>query len=231
MSPEEIQFLVGLLPGFSVGVLVAAGVGYLLVKHFASGYLGQKGKNLADKEDIARLTHEVEQVKRQHAEVLEAVRFRNQLRLAGVDRRLQAHQEAFALLWALVDQMHAPDVREQVQACVKWWQQNCLYLEPSAREAFVDTYSMVSAHDSLMRASLSKTEAEVEQLGETMAAIHRNWERIMDSINVVLEAVALPPLSANEEAALRPPERASSLLREEIVDLRLRNERGEHTNG
>jgi len=229
MSPEEIRFAWSLVPGFGIGVVVAGLVVYLLAKHFMPGYLAQKGKNLADKEDIARLTHEVEQVKRQHAEVLEAVRFRNQLRMAGIDRRLQAHQEAFALLSALVDQMQAPDVREQVQECVKWWQKNCLYLEPDARQAFVDAYSLVSAHDSLMRASFS--ESEVEEFGEAMSAIHRNWERIMDSINVILEAVALPPLSADEEAALRPPEPVSRLQREEIVDSRHTNVRGEHTNG
>lgn len=229
MSAEEIRFAWSLLPGFGFGVVAAGLVVYLLAKHFMPGYLAQKGKNLADKEDIAALTREVEEVKRQHAEVLEAVKFRNQLRMAGIDRRLQAHQEAFALLSALVDQMHAPDVREQVQECVKWWQKNCLYLEPDARQAFVDAYSLVSAHDSMMRASFS--ESEVEQFGETLVTIHRNWERIMDSINVVLEAVALPPLSANEEAALRSPEPATSLRREEIVDLRRRNERGEHTNG
>ncbi len=216
MSVEEIRFVWGLISGFGSGGAIAGLLVYFLAKHFMPGYLAQKGKNLADKEDIAALTRKVEEVRRQHAEMLEAVKFRNQLRMAGIDRRLQAHQEAFALLSALVDQMQAPDVRERVQECVKWWQKNCLYLEPDARQAFVDAYSLVSAHDSMMRASFS--ESEVEQMGETLVTIHRNHGRIMDSINVVLEAVALPPLSANEESALRSPEAAPSLLREEIAN-------------
>ena len=84
-------------------VLVFCG-GAFLGKYLPS-YLSEKGKNLATKEDIAEITREVERVKSESRErlegILEHLRYRNQLRLAALDRRLQAHQEAYALLGKL----------------------------------------------------------------------------------------------------------------------------------
>lgn len=208
MTPEEISFLVGLLPGFGVGALVAAGVGYLLVKHFASGYLGQKGKNLADKEDIANLTRQVEEVKRQQAEMLEAVKFRNQLRMAAIDRRLQAHQDAFTMLRELVKHAHGPELGKQVILCQDWWEKNCLYLEPQARQAFSDAYSSASAHQGLLQAAQYTNHASPEQAKENVENITRNWARLMGALNVVLDVVALPPLTTTEVDALKTETRA-----------------------
>ncbi|MDR6887865.1 MULTISPECIES: hypothetical protein [Variovorax] len=204
MTPEEIKFLVGLLPGFGVGVLVAAAVAYLLVKHFASGYLGQKGKNLADKEDIADLTSQVEEIKRQQAEMIEAVKARNQLRMAAVDRRLQAHQEAFALLRVLMQQAHGPELGKQVMACQEWWEKNCLYLEPQAREAFSNAYFAANVHQTLLQASQFQMNASPEQAKQGIENITTNWARVTGALNVVLESVALPPLTLKEADPIKP---------------------------
>jgi hypothetical protein len=52
MSPEEIQSVVNILLRYGFGGIVAGLVVFLLVKHFLPGYLSEKGKNLATKEDI-----------------------------------------------------------------------------------------------------------------------------------------------------------------------------------
>ena len=72
--------------------IIAAGCG----AYFGT-YLREKGKNLATKEDLAELTRIVEAIKNEHAKELEVVKGRQQLRMAALDKRLQAHQEAFAL--------------------------------------------------------------------------------------------------------------------------------------
>ena len=83
-----------------VSLVLVFCVGALFGKYLPS-YLSKKGENLATKEDIAEITREVERVKSEHTERLEGIaehlRYRNQLRLAALDRRLQAHQEAYAL--------------------------------------------------------------------------------------------------------------------------------------
>jgi hypothetical protein len=61
----------------------------------------------------------------------------NQLRLAAIERRLQAHQEAYALWRKLVfsgDDYETTD--PVVIECRAWWNNNCLYLTPGARQAF-----------------------------------------------------------------------------------------------
>ncbi|WP_198086270.1 hypothetical protein [Variovorax sp. E3] len=130
MTPEEINFLRSTLSGFGLGTFLAAGVAWFAIKFYATPYMGRKAQNLADKEDIAALTQQVEQVKRQHSELLEAVKFRNQLRMAAVDRRLQAHQDAFTMLRELAKDAHGPEIGKRVTACQEWWEKNCLYLEP-----------------------------------------------------------------------------------------------------
>lgn len=47
MSLEEFAVLKATLAGFGAGAIVAGAIAYLLCKHFLSGYLSEKGKNLA----------------------------------------------------------------------------------------------------------------------------------------------------------------------------------------
>jgi hypothetical protein len=66
MTPEELAALKSMLTGFGAGALVAGGVAYLVVKHFLSSYLSEKGKNLATREDIEEITRKVEGVRTQY---------------------------------------------------------------------------------------------------------------------------------------------------------------------
>jgi F420-dependent methylenetetrahydromethanopterin dehydrogenase len=72
-------------------------------------YLGKKGENLADKEDIAKITREIEQVKSQYQEKLQEIilqnnkmlqqqEWENQIKLVALEKRLEKHQEAYSLL-------------------------------------------------------------------------------------------------------------------------------------
>lgn len=59
------------------------------------------------------------------------------LRLAAVERRLAAHQEAYALWFELLSALHRPDeCHAVVVKCQSWWKQNCLYLDPKSRREF-----------------------------------------------------------------------------------------------
>ena len=102
---------------FAAILLVATGVALLLWRSFFPSYLSEKGKNLATKEDIAEITKQVEgakeiystrlkELEHQNALVLEQLKAQQQLRLAAVERRLAAHQEAFTLWRRLVNAAH-----------------------------------------------------------------------------------------------------------------------------
>ncbi|MEK7716990.1 MAG: hypothetical protein AAB322_04465, partial [Pseudomonadota bacterium] len=49
------------------------------------------------------------------------------LRLAAVEKRLAAHQEAFALWCRLLSDLHNRDrLHDTAVECQQWWQKNCL---------------------------------------------------------------------------------------------------------
>ena len=190
MTLEELAALKAMLAAFSVGALVAGGVAYLVVKYFLSSYLSEKGKNLATREDIEGITRKVEDVRTQYLSLVEELKARHQLRLAAVDRRLQAHQEAFTLWRKVMAATHTDDIGKVVIDCQSWWEQNCIYLEPGVREAFVTAYGAANDHNSLVKGRVE------------VSVIQSNWKSITAFPNVLFQAIQLPALSELEAKAL-----------------------------
>lgn len=184
---------------------ISGAVLYRVAARFLSGYLPEKGKNLATKEDVGRITDIVEEVKREHAEQMREVSHRfdlmleekkssNQLRVAALDRRLDAHQQAFALWRKLFNSIHGPDITDVVIECQNWWDNNCLYLEPAAREAFANAYAAADLH----RAILENSRRDCVAIEE----ININWKIITDAAEIITSSVALPGLTSAETAAI-----------------------------
>lgn len=179
--------VLALLTITSIGVLV------LVVRSLLPAYLGEKGKNLATKEDIAEITRRIEDVKTQHALVIEASKATHQLRLAAIDKRLQAHQEAFELWREMMTVVHqeANLTGPIVMKCQEWWNRNCLYLEPKARDAFSLAYSSIGHHRGLI---VARTDVE---------AIKSNWLNIIGAGDIIVRAVELPGLTEPERGDLQ----------------------------
>lgn len=119
---------------------------FMYIKHYIPKYFEEKAKNTATKEDIQGITNKIEEIKAQYQLLLENYKAKHSLRMAAIEKRLAAHQEAFCL-WrklngALNDEIRLADL---VFECDKWWGENSLYLEPEARQAFLDAW--VSAKD------------------------------------------------------------------------------------
>lgn len=166
----------------------------LLILNFARAffpaYLGKKGQNLADKEDIAQITREIEGVKSGYAMVAEQFRAQHQLRLAAVERRLEAHQEAYALWSKLMKGPLTDQWGALIAECQHWWSSNCLYLEPDAREAFSDAYF----HASLVLAQMKS--------GGPIPVTAVDWAKISGAGERLARAVALPGLTSAEGRVL-----------------------------
>jgi hypothetical protein len=187
--------IISILSGFGIGAAVASFIAWLLLKNYLPSYLSEKGKNLATKEDIALITREVEEVRHEYTTLVEELRARQQLRMAAVDRRLQAHQEAFTHWRSLFS--NPLEAGSNVATCEAWWEKNCLYLEPSVRQAFVVAYS--NAH---MRDEFVRIRAEAKLITEA-------WGKVMAFPDILFNAVQLPPLTEAEIKALQqePPAR------------------------
>jgi hypothetical protein len=145
MSAEEIQIIFNFLLRYGFEGIIAGFIVFLLVKLFLPGYLSEKGKNLATKEDISKITDDIEKVKSTYNQLLETLKAQHQLRLAAIDKRLQAHQEAFCL-WRKINNALGTDLLpEIIKECDDWWGNNSLYLEAEPRKAFLAAW--VSARD------------------------------------------------------------------------------------
>ena len=173
----------------TVYTVVGSGAGsalavWLFFKSFFSSYLDEKGKNLATKEDIAAITHEVERVRLDYSELLEQMKARHQLRLAALDKRLAAHQEAFTL-WRELYTAAGPDMDKMAEKCKDWWNHNCVYLEPKVRDGFLEAINQEYMH----RARMAANPHDATKL------ISDHMGKMFAFPNLLFEAIQLPPLA------------------------------------
>lgn len=178
------------ISGLGIGTLLETGVLWLLAGKFLPAYVIAKAQNVATKEDIAEITDQVEKVRAQYTASLETQKSIHSLRMAALDRRLQAHQEAFTLWRGIIGSVHTPEVGRAVLECQAWWEKNCVYLEPEIRTAFVDAYQAASTHAALLQ---DRGHPEL---------VKENWLRITSFPNMLFAAVKLPELSTVETKAL-----------------------------
>lgn len=183
---------------------IFAGVCTLLYRSFMPAYYSEKGKNLATREDIALITKEIEAVKsaygaqlkeleHQNALLLEEVRGKHQLRLAAVDKRLEVHQQGYTHWRKLMANLQSKEIGAIVFECQTWWENNCLYLSPSAREAF-----MVAYHSAMIQKSLYEARSDGN-------ALKNNLERIAAAGKELVAGVALPSLGESETKNVAAP--------------------------
>ena len=181
------------------GIIVAALVGAAV--WFLRPYLARKGENLATKQDIEHLTRAQEGVKSEFNLLLEMQRSEAQLRLAVVEGRFQAHQEAHSLWIKLVGNVHSDDIGKVVMECQSWWVENSLYLDPDARKAF---------RSALFAANNNRDFLVGPRDAEHIKLINDNWREIMEAGAIIEAAVNLPSLAESE--IRRPGEAAPSAL-------------------
>lgn len=192
MTIDELKLLLTYVGAFGIGGVIFLGVAWLFLRSYLPSYFSKKAENLATREDIAAITHQIESVKTQYAVLIEETKAKHQLRMAALDRRLQVHQEAFTLWREIPGGVHTEEIGKVVLKCQEWWEKNCLYLEPEVRDAFVAAYSAAHSHHAYVQAR-----AESKILTE-------NWELITKFPNVLFEAIQLPPLTEAEAKALIP---------------------------
>ena len=181
---------------FVLGAIVTA-VLVLLWRSFFPAYFAEKAKNLATKEDISAITGEVEKVKalyagqlkgleHQNSLLLEELRSRNQLRMAALEKRLDAHQHAFTLWRILLEKAHEGDTVHIVGECQAWWDRNCLYLSADARLAFNKAY-FAAVHLRAVSKDPSNPEAAIQYM-----------QHIQDAGSAIVAGVELPSLGERE---------------------------------
>lgn len=121
---------------------------------------------------------------------------RHTLRFAALDKRLQAHQEAFGLYRRAQQVIHQPaELESRIAACLEWYNDNGLYLEPSARTAFWSAYyATLNYHSGVRREPYDPK------------GFKEDRTTINSALSSIAEAVGLPSLRDEEVA---PPDSGS----------------------
>jgi len=102
----------------------------------------------------------------QHGEFLEGLRSKQQLRMAALEKRLEAHQQAFTFWRKLMFEANSRAVITTVNDCQEWWERNCLYLSSDARAAFRQAYFAAADHPSF----LAGTGGAIRKAGEAIVS-------------------------------------------------------------
>ncbi len=164
-----------------------------MFKSFFGEYLGGKGKNLATKQDVAEITRRQEEAKLEVDEIRERLRSESQMRVAAVEKRFEAHQQAHTLWFELWRSVHHKNGHDVVMKCQRWWYAHSLYLEPEPRAAFKAAYMAAADHPTYLKGPRDQEQSKT---------IRSNWRVIMAAGEAIERAVKLPPLAASELTAV-----------------------------
>ena len=153
---------------------------------FIGIYLRKKGDNLATKEDIGRITDTIEGIRTYYAKELEDIKSVQSLKLAAIDKRLEAHQKAYSLWIKLVRDTHQEEkINQTVMDCQEWWDANCLYLTSRARIAFKHATICAFDHVGYLRA-------------RDVNLVKQNWADIKRTGELILQGDSLPSFGDHE---------------------------------
>lgn len=192
MEEEVIREIISLLKDIKGGVPISAISLFLLgiivlITSILGSYLKIKGQNLAIKEDIADITRKVEGIKIDYAKELEDFSHHNKLKMAALDKRLAAHQEAYKMWLQLRRFVHNKEKSiDIVIKCQIWWEENCLYLDKDAREAFISACHAVALHSDLIVGEVPKEE------------VSENWKIINGGGEAIIRGAGLPSFGKDE---------------------------------
>jgi hypothetical protein len=116
---------------------------------------------------------------------------KHQLRLAAADRRLEAHQQAYALWRKLIATVHdEKEIHNVVRECQQWWDNNCLYLSPDARRRFRFAYVCAASHNDYVK---DRSNPKL---------VTENWVNITDAGEAIVKGVELPTLGEDEATTI-----------------------------
>nr|WP_321269644.1 hypothetical protein [uncultured Tolumonas sp.] len=151
----------------------------LITKNFLPAYASEKGKNLAQIEDIGHITSIIEQIKHDNSIIIENTKHYRHLSTSIMDVRIKIYQEAF-YWWAKI--MRANDegeINDLLSDSSDWWNKKCLYLDSTVRDEFLKM--------STLRRSLHQT-SDVSEKSEIL-------NKLYVLPNAIFEAINLPPIT------------------------------------
>lgn len=184
--------------------LIGLGVLGALIKFFPAGYLGEKGKNLATKEDVAEITDRIERVKGQYSAELEATkaelssklkthgfRYEKEFQVLEIlsERLVRVRDCSRALrpIMDLVDPAKSKDEIKSERLKASWESRRDLYLIRETKRPFFpeDIYQAILAVEKV--ASTEAIRYQYQELGEDGVDFRKYWEEAETNQQAVSE--------------------------------------------
>jgi hypothetical protein len=175
-----------------------------LVAPFVPGaiqtFINEKIKGLANKHDIEQLTQKVEEARLFYQKGLEDHKTDNRLRLSVLERRFQAHQEAYRLCYVIINDS-AENTKQNYQSICDWWPGNCLYLDPKPRECVLE--AVFGAFLIVNWNTDGRTDYDDEGYREALRETSRGINLIHAALQSLEEAVGVPPIAGSKVDQMR----------------------------
>lgn len=183
-----------LTPYLTLSFLLSAMGGF--AGAYFTGYLRKKGEDRAVKESLDEFTRIAEGIKHDYNMLAEQFRANQTHRFLAAEKRLETHQQAFVEWRAVFDSIDdRGSLYPAVENARRWWNANCLYLDPKARHAFNEGLNAV-----VQWATFNSSNEEHE----------RQWNVFYETPVAIFNAAQVPPL-AKDELPRQPPQVAGAL--------------------
>jgi len=121
---------------------------------------------------------------------------KDKFRFAAIERRLEAHQEAFKFWYELLSVIHKPGENKVKQDVLNeaydFWENNALFLEKRTRKNFREAINIVSFYHGDLIYEREATEPEDKRKAKQRYI--ENWYYFMDLIDIIQQEVELEPL-------------------------------------
>ncbi|MFA6978121.1 MAG: hypothetical protein WC209_02260 [Ignavibacteriaceae bacterium] len=128
---------------------------------------------------------------------------KTKFRLVAIEKRLQTHQEAFAMWYKLIEVIHS-NIEAKNNVIIEarnFWINNCLYLEKNTRREFNEVINLVS--DYSQKLQMTKDEPNPDEKAKLREDYLNDWKRIFDLTGIIQSEVELKPIVLKIEI---PPE-------------------------
>jgi len=122
--------------------------------------------------------------------IINRTNYQKQLKLAALEKRLDAHQKAFSIWRRIVFNLYKDTIGDVVIEAQNWWENNCLYLGVKSRAAFFHCLNF-AVHHSDMRKSRNREYDYKKEIKES-------WDTIMLPGKTLVEEVNLPSFGEEE---------------------------------
>ncbi|MFA5805047.1 MAG: hypothetical protein WC879_10425 [Melioribacteraceae bacterium] len=125
---------------------------------------------------------------------------KDKYKLVAIEKRLEAHQQAFNHWRKLLLVIHGRDIEQTTRTlkdAQEFWNLNCLYLENKTRKDFAETIFRTSNHPSLID---QRRMAEKGEEKETASRdIKENWDFIHKLGITIQQDVELEPITLKRD--------------------------------